>query len=99
MDKDRIEMEKRVVNKMIEIYCKGHHNKASVCSECDALAIYALTRLEHCKFGSEKPFCSKCSVHCYSPEMRGRIREVMRYSGPRMLFYEPVAALRHLVGR
>jgi hypothetical protein len=28
--------------------------------------------------------------------MRERIRQVMRYSGPRMIFHHPIAALRHL---
>lgn len=28
--------------------------------------------------------------------MKERMREVMRYAGPRMLLYHPVAALRHL---
>ena len=37
--------------------------------------------------------------HCYKPEMRERIRQVMRYSGPRMITKHPVAAIRHLLGR
>lgn len=44
-----------------------------------------------------KTFCSNCPVHCYRPEMRERIRQVMRDSGPRMLFHHPAAAIRHLV--
>lgn len=28
--------------------------------------------------------------------MRERIREVMRFSGPRMIFHHPVAAVRHV---
>ena len=45
----------------------------------------------------KKTFCSVCKTHCYKPEMRQRIREVMRWSGPRMLFHHPVLAVRHLV--
>ena len=37
------------------------------------------------------------SVHCYQPQMREQIRQVMRYSGPRMLFHHPVMAIRHLI--
>ena len=44
-----------------------------------------------------KTFCSNCKVHCYRPEMRQKIREVMRFAGPRMLFVHPVAAVRHLI--
>ena len=46
-------------------------------------------------FGPDKPVCSKCPVHCYRPELRERIRGVMRYAGPRMLYRHPVLALRH----
>ena len=44
-----------------------------------------------------KTFCSKCKVHCYKPDMQKKIKEVMRFSGPRMLFYHPVLALRHFI--
>lgn len=29
--------------------------------------------------------------------MREKIREVMRFSGPRMIFHHPVAAIRHVI--
>lgn len=32
---------------------------------------------------------------CYAPEMRERIREVMRYSGPHMLIRHPLLVVRH----
>lgn len=44
-----------------------------------------------------KTFCSNCKVHCYKPDMREKIREVMRFSGPRMLFYHPIMAIRHVM--
>ena len=44
-----------------------------------------------------KTTCARCSVHCYNPKMRRGIRVVMRYSGPRMFFYHPVMAFRHLL--
>ena len=43
-----------------------------------------------------KTFCSNCKVHCYSPEMREEIKKVMRFSGPRMIAYHPVMAIRHV---
>ena len=46
-----------------------------------------------------KTSCDACENHCYKPEMRERIRQVMRYSGPRMITKHPVAAIRHLLGR
>ena len=35
-------------------------------------------------------------VHCYQTEMREKIRQVMRFSGPRMLLYHPALALWHV---
>ena len=35
--------------------------------------------------------------HCYKPEMREKIREVMRFSGPRMLLVHLAAAIRHVI--
>ena len=44
-----------------------------------------------------KKFCSCCKVHCYKSGMREKIREVMRFSGPRLIFYHPIMAVRHIV--
>ena len=85
---------------MIRLFCKDHHHTDStLCESCEALLAYADERLERCPFGEEKPKCSHCEVHCYKPEMRERITEVMRYSGPRMLLHHPVMALRHVTRR
>ena len=46
---------------------------------------------------AEKTFCSACPIHCYKPEMREKIRTVMRYGGPRMLLYHPMMTLRHML--
>ena len=45
-------------------------------------------------FGDDKPTCANCKVHCYSEAMRERVRDVMRYAGPRMLWRHPVLADR-----
>lgn len=45
----------------------------------------------------EKPICARCPIHCYKPVMRERIREMMRYAGPRMLRRHPILAIRHLL--
>ncbi len=44
-----------------------------------------------------KTFCANCRVHCYKPAMREKIRAVMRFSGPRMIFHHPVAAIWHVI--
>lgn len=95
---DKREREKQTVSLMIKIYCrKKHHTKSGLCEECAALNEYARLRSDKCPFMETKTFCSNCKVHCYKPEMREKIREVMRFSGPRMLFYHPVMAVQHLI--
>ncbi|MCF0179071.1 MAG: nitrous oxide-stimulated promoter family protein [Bacteroidales bacterium] len=96
MAHDKIEQEKYVVELMIRLYCKKHEGNEELCEECGKLLDYAHSRLSHCKFGAEKPTCQKCPVHCYKPEMRENIRKVMRWSGPRMMLYHPIIAIKHL---
>ncbi|MBQ7841273.1 MAG: nitrous oxide-stimulated promoter family protein [Lachnospiraceae bacterium] len=92
------EREKEVVSQMIALYCKKkHHTGNGLCEECAKLEKYALERSEKCPFMETKTFCSNCRVHCYKTEMREKIREVMRFSGPRMIFYHPVMAVRHVI--
>lgn len=90
--------EQEVVSQMIAIRCHGLHGTSNghLCKECAELEAYARARSERCPFMETKTFCSNCPVHCYRPEMRERIREVMRYSGPRMLLHRPVMACRHV---
>lgn len=94
----RIEDEKRTVKLMIGLYCRRKHRTPVLCDACAELLAYAHKRLDACRFGYEKSACKKCPVHCYAPAFRAKIREVMRFSGPRMLFRHPAAAIRHLLG-
>ncbi len=92
------EREKRMVSQMIALYCrKKHHTRGGPCAQCAALDAYARMRSDLCPFMETKTFCSNCRVHCYRPDMRARIREVMRFCGPRMILHHPVAAIRHVV--
>lgn len=95
----RIEYEKSVVREMIALYCRHKLKLQLVPEEYLALADYACQRLDHCKFGDRKPACSKCPVHCYKPAMRERIREVMRWTGPRMIYLSPISLLRHILDK
>lgn len=93
----RIEREQRTVEQMIRIYCRHKEGNRELCPDCTALLEYARFRLLKCPFGEEKTSCRKCAVHCYRSDMKERIRAVMRYSGPRMIIYNPLAAIRHLL--
>ena len=81
---------------MVRMYCKRKEHNKELCSSCSALLDYALQRLDNCKFGNNKPTCKQCPVHCYRKDMKERIRAIMRWAGPRMLLYHPVAACKHL---
>lgn len=92
------EREKAMVSQMIALYCRRQHGpRKGLCPDCAALDAYARLRSDKCPFMETKTFCSNCKVHCYRPDMREKIRAVMRFSGPRMIFYHPVAALRHVI--
>ena len=93
----KIEREQKTVAQMIRIYCRHREGNRELCADCTALLEYAHKRLANCPFGENKSSCRKCSVHCYRPDMKERIKAVMRYSGPRMIFYHPIAAIRHII--
>jgi hypothetical protein len=68
-----------------------------VCDECAELLRYAERRRAYCP-KDPKPFCSYCDTHCYTAEMRERMREVMRYAGPRsVLRGHAIDGVRHLL--
>ncbi len=83
---------------MLELFCRERHAPSDqLCDECQSLLEYVEKRLLHCPFGAEKPACKDCTVHCYAPKMRERIREVMRTAGPKMPLHHPILALYHLL--
>ncbi|MEJ2242306.1 MAG: nitrous oxide-stimulated promoter family protein [Candidatus Bathyarchaeota archaeon] len=94
----RIKREKKTIDKMIHVYCKGHHNTQGdlLCDDCTKFLDYAYVRLEKCPFQEEKSTCGKCLVHCYQPEMREKAKKIMRYSGPRLIYKSPILALHHV---
>ncbi len=91
-------METDTIEKMILLYCIATHETEAneLCSGCRNLLDYARQRIDKCFYGDRKPVCSKCKIHCYKPEMRNKIKEVMRYAGPRMLLKSPVLSVRYM---
>ena len=96
---NRIEKGKKTVGVMIHIFCDAHHGTSGkfLCPACTELLDYAGERLNKCPYGENKGACSKCKIHCYRPDMRKQITEVMRYSGPKMLKKHPLLAIDHLL--
>ena len=94
----RMARERATVAVMIRLACRARHGtREGLCAECRELQAYADARLDRCPFQDGKPTCANCLVHCYKPEMRERIREVMRFAGPRMLKQHPVLAICHIL--
>lgn len=91
-----MERETKTLRLMIDLYCRDRHGGETTCAACRELADYAVKRIEKCPFGKDKPACADCTIHCFQPEMRAQIREIMRYAGPRMSFRHPLLALDHL---
>lgn len=92
-----IEREQRTAEQMIRIYCRYKEGNKELCPTCQQLLHYAHNRLEHCTFGEQKKTCRNCPIHCYKPEMKKRMREVMRYAGPRMIFFHPITTIKHFI--
>jgi len=94
-----IRKEYKTIEAMLGLYCHDLHGtvKHDLCADCVKLLAYAKARLEKCPYQEQKPTCAKCPGHCYKPEMRDKIRLVMRYAGPRMLKNHPLLAIRHLL--
>lgn len=91
------ENHKATVAKMITIYCrKKHTSDTRLCTECANLLNYAHLRLEKCVYGADKPECKHCTIHCYKPEMRERIKMVMRYAGPLLMIYHPLLFTKYI---
>ena len=108
----RMKRERETVEYMIGIYCSDHHHTKGehptrgykhptrgykLCDDCKELKEYARVRLENCPFQENKTTCGNCPIHCYKPKMREKIREVMRYAGPRMIWRHPLLAIGHMV--
>ena len=58
----------------------------------------------HGKHGTKgENICEECKAlteyalfRCYKPDMREKIKDVMKWSGPRMIFTHPVFAMGHV---
>jgi hypothetical protein len=89
----------RLIGKFVEVYCAGRHSPVKrlpfglpaglgerrLCPECTEFMKYTITRRMMCPFEAEKPTCKHCKIHCFVPQQRERIREIMAYSGRKLI--------------
>ena len=101
------EHEKKSILYMIRIYCRHNHKdyhktyyktfgSRDICKECQEIYNYAVLRIDKCRYMEHKTFCSACPTPCYRKDMREKIKNIMSFSGKRMLFYNPPIALKHI---
>ncbi len=67
-----------------------------LCPSCTKLLTHAFTKRQACPM-NPKPACKHCPNHCYHPEYREKIREVMRFSGMKLLLTGRLDYLLHLL--
>lgn len=67
-----------------------------LCPECAKLLAHAFVKRTHCPM-DPKPMCKHCPNHCYHPNYRAQIREVMAYSGRKMVLGGRLDYLFHLL--
>lgn len=92
----KLAVELRTIEVMTELYCQDHHNE-NTCEHCRQFVAYAEQKLDRCVYGQNKPACKHCPIHCYKPEQKHQAQQIMRYSGPKMLFKHPILAIKHLI--
>lgn len=66
-----------------------------LCPECHKLLAHAFTKRIHCPL-EPKPQCKHCENHCYHPAYREKIKEVMAYSGRKLVMHGRLDYLLHL---
>jgi hypothetical protein len=104
----RMLREKETLIAMTRLYCKeskhigakfGPAAKSEfrgLCGDCAALMHYGLKQLENCPHGTEKPTCANCAIHCYKKPWEEKMKAMMRFAGPKMLWKHPRLALWHI---
>lgn len=97
----RIDLEIKTLDVMFNMYCKLNHHfgknkNSSLCEYCQELFDYSISKVSNCKLKKEGQKCSKCKIHCFKDCYRAGIQKVMRFSGPRLIFTNPILALKHI---
>lgn len=89
----------RLIGKFVEVYCAGKHGAVErspfalpadlgprqVCPDCAGFMAYAIAKRMKCPLEAEKPTCKHCRIHCYGKTEREKVREIMAYSGRRLM--------------
>jgi len=98
----------KVLALFTSVYCRAHHRGETkprdlaeldvkglaLCEECLDFLTYAFERRLKCPL-DPKPECKGCHIHCYRPGHRDKVREIMRFSGRRLILRGRLDLLWH----
>lgn len=94
VDKDR-----KTLEAIGFIYCDAHHDgpkdDASLCPSCREAVETTLERTQRCP-NNHDGNCQDCDIKCQRGAAQERIKEIMRYSAPRMLLRHPFMTFAYL---
>lgn len=99
----------RVIAKFVEVYCNGKHSEIDkalmtlpedlgnrqFCKNCTEFMEYAIKRRLSCPLEAQKPTCKHCRIHCYNSTNREKVKEIMSYSGRKLMMMGRVDYLWH----
>jgi len=89
----------KLIGKFVEVYCEGRHGTGErslfclpaglgerrLCAECAEFMAYAVARRTKCPLEAEKPTCKHCRIHCYNKANLAKVKEIMAYSGKKLM--------------
>jgi hypothetical protein len=101
----------KVLASFTAVYCRKHHagpkapameltalvpgcERYPLCPECADFLAYAVERRIKCPL-DPKPTCKHCTIHCYRPGHREKVREIMRFSGRHLILRGRIDLLWH----
>lgn len=92
--------DRRTLEAIGRIYCHGNHahmakDAAGLCLQCRCAVESTLARTIACPNGHEGN-CQDCRIHCQRGEAQERIRKIMHYAAPRMVFRHPIMTAHYL---
>lgn len=92
----KIDNKKDILNHMIRIYCKKHHNTdETLCNDCSDLLEYSENVLNQCEIDDELD-SEKFKYYYDDIEKMEKLKEIMKYSGFRIMLYHPIISIRHI---
>lgn len=96
---ENVDKDRKTLEAIGRIYCDAYHegpkDASGLCPACRETVDATLARTQACPFNHEGN-CQDCEVHCQRGAAQKRIREMMRYSAPRMVFRHPLMTAGYL---